>query len=1163
LRRLAVAVVLAAVVLSTGTAAGALGPGPRSESALSFSPVTQGFSVSRVRHGPPLSRLPIPKSADGQITVIVGLRLPPLAARAAPVSLFGIGPRRKLDVAASSSQAYLARLDSAQEQAIARIHALVPKAKIGYRFRIVLDGITVTLPYSRLPTLLKQDFAAKVYPSARYTFDLNRSTALIGAPQFRQSTGATGEGVKVGVVDDGIDNEHPFFNPAGFSYPAGFPKGPEGAPTSPKVIVARGFPGPKASSAPLDRDQSFHGTFVSGIIGGVAGTDVPAGRPGSCSRDNGGCHPAATGLSGVAPRAWLGNYRVFNVPQPLGGCCSGNTPQIVAAFEAAVADGMDVINFSGGGPQSDPRRDALIDAVANVSKAGVVPVISAGNDRDFFGLGTVGSPGTAPDAISVGATANAHVFTAAMHVVSPNGPSLSQVALVPSSEGIPSTWETRDQPVVDVGTIRGTNGQPVDRRLCAPAGNPNDPGLTTLPAGSLQNVIALVTRGGCTFDSKAARAQEAGANGLIVVEDQPGDPGFVLTQMSGGMISDLDGAHLRQAMASNGGRAMIRVTRPYQDEIEVGTSWGGVPTSFSAGGLTPFGHQLKPDIMAPGAQILSSTLPEFAGDDYMVSDGTSFSAPHISGLVALLLQRHPTWTPPQVKSALMSTAGPAYADTARTQEVSVVVEGAGMARVEEADHPFVFTEPQSLSFGYLPAGGGATSKSIDVTITDAGGGAGTWQTEIQAQTASAGTTVEAAPVTLTPGGVAVLQVVARVGSGAVAGDDNGFVLLRRGDVTRRIPYAFSVTRSGLAGATVQPLKATQSGSTATGTDRARIYRWPTAPFGITSLFGVDTAVNDVGAEKVYSIDIPQGAVNAGAVITSPALRVGAPVEELLGSGARPHPWFLGSLDENDALGYAGMPSNANSLMPDFIFNVAAAGVALPPPGRYYVVVDSGRDPFTGRSLGGPYVLHSWVNDVKPPRVQLLTKRVSAGRPTIVARITDDKSGVDPLSMLLLFRTLQIGATSWDPKTGIAVFPIPRETPPLNEGLGFMRIVASDFQESKNITDSGNGNPMPNTQFQGVRVPVIDGATVSWVLPGKGTCVRKSTKLLVVAGSSKLVSSVGFYDGTRQIARVRKNVAGLYSLTWHPRRAGTHQLTAVASDTGGHEARATLAARVCG
>ena len=116
-------------------------------------------------------------------------------------------------------------------------------------------------------------------------------------------------------------------------------------------------------------------------------------------REAGGCHPAVQDLSGVAPRAYIGNYRVFNVPLPLGGCCWGTTPEIVAAFETAVTDGMDVINFSGGGPQADPRMDAMMETVKNVVNAGVVPIISAGNDRDFFGLGTAGPPATAPDAI--------------------------------------------------------------------------------------------------------------------------------------------------------------------------------------------------------------------------------------------------------------------------------------------------------------------------------------------------------------------------------------------------------------------------------------------------------------------------------------------------------------------------------------------------------------------------------------------------------------------------------------------------------------------------------------------------------------------------------------------------------------------------------------------
>ena len=109
------------------------------------------------------------------------------------------------------------------------------------------------------------------------------------------------------------------------------------------------------------------------------------------------------------------------MPSPIGHV--GNTPEIVAAFEAAVRDGMDVINFSGGGPETDPASDALVEAVRNVAAAGVVPVISAGNDRDDYGLGSAGSPGTAPEAISVAALSNTHVYAPALAVTAPAHPS--------------------------------------------------------------------------------------------------------------------------------------------------------------------------------------------------------------------------------------------------------------------------------------------------------------------------------------------------------------------------------------------------------------------------------------------------------------------------------------------------------------------------------------------------------------------------------------------------------------------------------------------------------------------------------------------------------------------------------------------------------------------
>jgi subtilisin family serine protease len=1131
-RRLALLVCLVAVVASTGTASGSIDPVER----------FRDYSFPRLERGPDVRSL-VQRSPVGHIRVIVALEEPPLAAAAPRAAFTTVGTRRKLNLRSSFAQSYLARIDVSQQRAIASLRTAMPEARVSRRYRLLLNGFAVSLPYAKLPELLELGIGEKVYPSYTYTSSMSRGPAVIGASQLAGLTGAQGEGVKVAVVDDGVDDEHPFLSPDGFSYPAGFPKGP-GGNTTPKVIVARGFAGPGASGVAINREQSFHGTFVAGVIAGAANTDVAASRPGFCDEGNGGCHPAVQDVSGVAPRAQIGNYRVFNVPLPLGGCCSGTTPEIVAAFEAAVADGMDVINFSGGGPQADPRTDAMMATVANVVRAGVVPVISAGNDRDFFGLGTAGSPATSPDAISVGATANAHMFEQSMSVVTP-GVSIGRIPFVPA-DTLPASWISANQRLVDVGFFAG-----VSRLLCGDG--------APLPGGALSGAIALVTRGGCPHDAKFARARAAGAVGMIIVENRGGDPSFSLFSGNGGTISDLDGARLRAAMAGSGGALQVRFTR---DLLEIDTSWAGVPTSFSAGGLTPFGHALKPDVTAPGANIISSTLPEFAGDPFSISAGTSFSAPHVAGAAALLLQRHPSWTPQQVKSALMSTAGPSFADSALTQEASVLVQGAGLVRVGAADNPVVFSDPQSLSFGYLDVNAGAASRAIPVLLSDAGGGAGAWSVEVQPQVASTGATVEAAPFTLPSGGTAVVQMVARAAAGSPQGDNFGFVVLRRGDVVRRIPYAFSVTRPQLGNAQVVALRPRQTGDTRTGTDHAQVYRWPTSPFAILGIFGVDPSVNDDGREKVYSLDIPQQAVNAGVVVERPAIKLGAGIVSLFSSNQPIHPWFLNSLDENDVTGYAGIPVNSNGLMPDFLFNVGAAGGVFLPPGRYYVSVDSGRDLFSGRSLAGPFTLRSWVNDVRPPNIELITRRVSSGRPTVVARVRDAASGVDPLSMLLLFGAFQLGASQYDPDTGIAVFSIPRESPALEPGAEFMRVFASDYQETKNIHTEGV-NPMPNSRFRGVRVNVVTRPTITWILPNANACLPARANLKVVAGSSANISTVGFFDGQRQIGRVRRNVAGIYELNWRPRgRRGVHTLTAVVSDTRGREAEATRKVRLC-
>ena len=1119
--------VLAAALLAAAPTGAALRPIKRS-----FGEAT----LPRLRAG--TIRIPA-GHASGRVRVIVTLKLPPLAGAFGSRTLASASSTQRLDVRTASSRAYLARVSTAQRVATAELHRAIPEARIGRRFRIVLDGLTVSIPAKRLPALVRLGFVAKVYPSVRFTLLTDRSPEVIGADVLHAATGARGDGIKIGVVDDGVDQTNPFFSPAGYTYPTGFPRG-DTSYTTPKVIVARSFPGPGSGNPgklPVDRAASFHGTHVAGIAAGDEGTNAPAGRD----------HPAVSGLSGVAPRAYIGNYRVFTVPTPIGHVA--NTPEIVAAFESAVADGMNVINFSGGGPETDPVNDAMIETVRNVAAAGVVPVIAAGNDRDDFGLGSTGSPGTAPAGIAVAAVTNSHIFTPALSVSDPGAPASVQQIPIENQLSTPASWGFSDNPLVDVSSIV-VNGQPSDPYLCGPAQNPNAP-VATLPSHSLDGAIALVLRGRCAFVTKSARAQVAGAIGIVLIDNRSGNPNPIPLQLSlpSGMISDLDGARLRAYLATTGGRANVRIGR---DALDIQNGRSGIVTSFSSAGPTDFGHLLKPDVAAPGGQILSSTLPEFAGSPFAVFDGTSMATPHVVGAAALLVQRHPGWSAQQVKSALVSTAGPAWADTPRTKEAPVVLEGGGLVNLPRADDPLLFTDPVSLSYGDLNVSHGARSEAQLVQLVDAGGGAGTWQLELSPQSASAGATLDfPATVDVPPGGEADVPVVAHATAGAAAGDDYGFVVLRRGTETRRIPYLFLVTRPALATATPVDLAPVQIGDTRTGTSRVDVYRFPSEPFGPPPTY-VGKPMDETGAEQVYVTHLNEPAANVGVAV------------EAASSGAQIDPWLLGSLDENDVQGYAGTPVDVNALTFDFKVDVGAAGAMFPRQKAYYVAVDSGSDIFTDEHLPGQYVLRSWVNDVTPPQIQVLTTRVARGRPTIAARVLDAGAGVDPLSLVIGYRRVLVGAAAYDPVSGLALFPLPAQAPRLVNARTNTTFVGSDFQETKNVNTTGS-NIMPNTQFKTVKLRVVNGPAVDWLLPDPTGCVRRGTIRLGVAASAPgKVKSVVFRDGVRRITRAKSVGAGLYAADWHAKNAkgATHRLVAVATAASGHTASARLTVRLC-
>jgi subtilisin family serine protease len=297
--------------------------------------------------------------------------------------------RRPLS-ATPSSRAALAQIDAEQASISDRIVSSLPGATIRWRYRLVENGLAVVLPRREVALLKIMPGVAKVWPNLRYhDLAVKRSPEQIGADKlWGGALRNSGQGIKIAIIDDGVDATHPYLAPKGLRYPPGFPKG-QTKYTTPKVIVQRAFAPAGATNryanAPFDPGNSWHATHVAGIAAGDHDTNA-----------------SGAIISGVAPNAYLGNYKALSTPTP-GVGLDGNSAEITAAIEAAVADGMNVINLSLGEPEVEPSRDLVVQALEHAAAAGVVPVVAAGNDFTDFGYGSIGSPANTPDAIAVAA----------------------------------------------------------------------------------------------------------------------------------------------------------------------------------------------------------------------------------------------------------------------------------------------------------------------------------------------------------------------------------------------------------------------------------------------------------------------------------------------------------------------------------------------------------------------------------------------------------------------------------------------------------------------------------------------------------------------------------------------------------------------------------------
>src|SRR5438552_911290 len=606
-------------------------------------------------------------------SVVVQLKGDPLSTYSATKP----APGKKIDFNSNTVKSYRAQLAAVRNDFRNWLRANAPQAKISSQYDISLNAVAVQLNGTSLETIAGAPMVQQVQYNALYHPNLSESYKIINATGAWTAAGGrsvAGSGIKIGDIDTGVDETHPFFDPTGFSYPAGFPKCDAADSTShhpdqdckyvsPKVIVAKVFYN-KAKQQGLDAQAiQDHGTHTAGDAAGVAGkTAVVNG----VSIDD---------ISGIAPGAFLGNYNVFP-----GEVLNARSEDILNAVDAAIADGMDVLNLSLGGlhPNSS-GRDVLSIGLDNAVDAGLVVAVAAGNSGP--GAGTLESPGRAPKVITVGASTNQHF--------------VGQPFTYPASGGTTIGAAVGDFPALPTASydLFDTNST-----ACTSV----DPGAS--------GKLAIVNRGTCTFSTKVRNAIAAGAVGVLVINNVAGDPTAMAKDGLGGddlpavMIGLNEGTALRAS-----GATTASAVATFQEFI---TSNKDILAGFSSQGPTAVDFAVKPDLTSVGVNVLSSITcvgkPDTCpgdGSGWAFFSGTSMSTPHIAGSAAVLLDLNPTWPPAQIKSALVNRADLVIKDgQTGLHDIGPTAQGAGRENLSVAAGATTWVDPVSASFGKVTVG---------------------------------------------------------------------------------------------------------------------------------------------------------------------------------------------------------------------------------------------------------------------------------------------------------------------------------------------------------------------------------------------------------------------------------------------------------------------------
>ena len=504
------------------------------------------------------------------------------------------------------------------------------------------------------------------YPQTDSSADFLGLTVRGGA----YDSGYTGEGVVVGVIDTGIWPEHPSFADDG-SYPApptgplpcdfgNTAQNPNDAPftCNNKLIGAyqmldtyRAVIGADPDEFDSARDDDGHGTHTASTAAGNAGVEaVMYGQP------------VAT-ISGIAPRAHIIAYKAL-------GNLGGFTSDLAAAIDQAVADGVDVINYSVGGGAGEPGIDDI--AFLFAADAGVFVAASAGNEGSD--PGTIGNPASMPWVTTVGASTQSRFFEGTITLG--NGKKFTGASLTPGLG-----W----RPLVDAATAGD--------EFCTPG---------SLDPSVVAGKIVLCLRGVVGRAEKSLAVYEAGGVGMIQYNASDVDNLFTDTHWVPSVHIDLTpGLKIKAYIASTANPKAKIETRDdseceeshsdnsrnrHEDECGPNTSkWKNSPTMtiFSSRGPNVVAPDIiKPDITAPGLQILAGNSPfpdpgAYPGELYQAIAGTSMSSPEVAGVYALLKQAHPDWTAAMAKSAIMTTAYQNVLDNDRVSKADPFDMGSG------------------------------------------------------------------------------------------------------------------------------------------------------------------------------------------------------------------------------------------------------------------------------------------------------------------------------------------------------------------------------------------------------------------------------------------------------------------------------------------------------